>query len=351
MIGVSTTILQSVAPGKVILFGEHAVNRGQLAIGCAVGLTLRCRLSPRTDGAIALSGAGQRTVLTLEHIRRHFAACETALRTSDFAAIRALLGDNFFASSVYVLGLADRHAPLASFEIAWTGSIPAGAGLGSGGAAHAALALVLAEWQVRQGSLAESACAATTAAWAYGGDRIAHGGTASALDTQSSLCGGVIEFRDGGAGQTLPFSPGLRLVIGHTGVPKGSTGSVNARVRSWLEADPARLSVFQEIGDLAARSRPLIAAGDWPAVGALMNANHALLGRIGASHPQLDALCAAARRAGAYGAKLTGAGGGGVMITLVGPGTERLVVDAIAAAGGTPICAPVAVGGAAILPG
>ena len=81
-----------------------------------------------------------------------------------------------------------------------------------------------------------------------------------------------------------------------------------------------------------------------------MNRSHELLQQIGASHPQLDLLCTAARAAGALGAKLTGAGGGGVMIALVTAETEARVAAALAAAGGTPLHAPVAVPGTTLVP-
>ena len=47
-----------------------------------------------------------------------------------------------------------------------------------------------------------------------------------------------------------------------------------------------------------------------------MDENHALLQEIGVSCPELDALVAAARAAGALGAKLSGGGRGGNMIAL-----------------------------------
>ena len=64
-----------------------------------------------------------------------------------------------------------------------------------------------------------------------------------------------------------------------------------------------------------------------------MNENHALLREIGVSCPELDALVAAARAAGAAGAKLSGAGRGGNMIALVTANTEAQVVEGIGRGG------------------
>ena len=66
-------------------------------------------------------------------------------------------------------------------------------------------------------------------------------------------------------------------------------------------------------------------------LGDLMNMNHALLEVLGVGHPQLSRLVLAARAAGAYGAKLTGAGGGGCMISICPKHLKGRVTGAIEA--------------------
>jgi mevalonate kinase len=88
-------------------------------------------------------------------------------------------------------------------------------------------------------------------------------------------------------------------------------------VRAAWEADPARHErLFDRIGEVVAAARAALAAGDWPRLGGLLDANHALLRELGVSCDELDHLCDAARRAGALGAKLSGGGRGGNMIAL-----------------------------------
>ena len=70
-------------------------------------------------------------------------------------------------------------------------------------------------------------------------------------------------------------------------------------------------------------------------MGALMNDNQAVLAAMGVSSPELDRLIEAARQAGAWGAKLSGAGWGGNMIALVEPETAPAVSDALLKAGAT----------------
>jgi len=344
---VPSCIVTSCAPGKVILFGEHSVNRGQLALAAAFGRRATCRLETRDDDCVILRGGGCESTRTLDELRAHAVALDTALAAHDFAVVAAALRNDFFASSAYVLGrVAAVGTSLSGLTVAFESDIPIGGGLGSGGGIHAALAMALARLVGGHDSVASDA--AQIGEWAYAGDRIAHGGTASALDTQTSLLGGVIEFRAGSPGAPLTLAPGLRLVVGDTGIKKGSTGSVNARVRDGLAADPARFAHFQAMGFLATAARDHLRVGRWAELGALMDENHRLLSLVGASHPQLDALCSAARAAGALGAKLTGAGGGGAMIALVADRTAASVAAAIRAAGGTPIEAPIACAGAAV---
>ncbi len=346
-LAVPTCIVTTSAPGKVILFGEHAVNRGQLALATAFGRRATCTLESRHDRQVVLRGAGRESIFTLAELRAHAAALDAALAAQDFPVVATALRADFFASSAYVLGrVAIAESTLPGLNVTFASELPIGGGLGSGGAVHAALATAVSCMLADMDGIARDGL--LLAEWAYAGDRIAHGGTASALDTQASLLGGVIEFRAGSPGVPLATAPGLRLVVGDTGIKKGSTGSVNARVRDWLAADPARASHFVQMGALATAARDHLSAGRWPELGALMDENHALLSAIGASHPQLDALCVAARAAGAFGAKLTGAGGGGAMIALVTDRTAARVAAAIRAAGGTPLEAPVGGSGAAV---
>src|SRR5438105_862562 len=84
--------------------------------------------------------------------------------------------------------------------------------------------------------------------------------------------------------------------------------SVAAATRSL--ADDTRLA---ELGALTDTGTAALVAGDLAALGSAMDRAHATLAGLGVSTPQLDSLCEAARAAGAYGAKLTGAGGGGAV--------------------------------------
>ena len=185
----------------------------------------------------------------------------------------------------------------------------------------------------------------TRAGWAHLGDVVAHGGIASALDTQTSLLGGIIRFTGHGLATRLPFAADLTLVIGDTAV-HAATAEVNARVRRWLDERPvARVHIFRTVGALTRAAETALSRGDWDELGRLMNLNQLVLEKIGVSCPEADRLIDAALEAGALGAKVSGSGGGGIVVALAMPDTKQAVTDAITSAGGKAFTPPIAVPG------
>lgn len=107
------------------------------------------------------------------------------------------------------------------------------------------------------------------------------------------------------------------FLLAHTGVQHHS-GTVHKTPRErWLEGDPMVHESYIRIATLARRGKRALIEGDWELLGHLMNSNHAIVAALGGSHDENDRLIEAARAAGAWGAKLAGAGGGGTIIALV----------------------------------
>ena len=328
----------AVAPGKAILFGEHAINRGQAALATAVGIRATCRVVRRAEGYRFHSGARSQTVsrAALLDVARRVGQWR---EVEDFPSIRALARDDYFAPQKYVLGAGPGDALPGGLELEWQSDVPPSSGLGSGGSAFTAMVAAVTALLGHDASLQERAD------WARLGDVVAHGGIASALDTQTSLLGGVIRFTGQGLASRLTVAPGFSLVIGNTGVA-AATGEVNGRVREWLAERPrSRMAYFQTVGALSRAAEPLLERGEWSELGKLMNLNQLVLEKIGVSSPQIEGLIDAALDAGAFGAKISGSGGGGIIVALVSEETKQPVADAIAAAGGTALLPEVAVEG------
>jgi len=161
-------------------------------------------------------------------------------------------------------------------------------------------------------------------------------GKASGMEIFSSHLGGFNLLRGGELVSHYP-SGEVACVVGDTGVGR-STKEVVAMVADWKEKHPEEAEeLFSRISRITVEQEGAVDRGDWQAVGELMTENHRLLrrlgprsrGRVGVSHPVLDHMVEAALRAGAYGAKLSGAGWGGVMFAICPPGRERAVALAV----------------------
>jgi mevalonate kinase len=387
------------APAKVILFGEHAVNRGQPALATSVGLYVTCRLSgtlgppPDPDvpllppapsaspaasagGGIALRATSTATsshpggptgsstrreeVTTRAEVLRLGREIDAWRAAGDLEPIRRLAGADYFAPAKYVLAGALGEALPEELAIDLASEVPRAGGLGSGGAAFAALATALAAWTEDDGANGmESTGTAPddpqrrerVGGWAHRGDVVAHGGVASRLDTQASLCGGVIRFTvAAGIGEPVPYDPALPLVIGDTGTA-ARTSEVNSRLRVWLASRPeARMPLFGAMGALAAGALRPLRTGDWAQLGHLMTLNQVMLEKIRVSSPEIERLVEGALEGGALGAKLAGSGGGGIILALAPPQRRQEVAQAIARAGGAALTPALAVPGAQVLP-
>jgi galactokinase/mevalonate kinase-like predicted kinase len=113
-----------------------------------------------------------------------------------------------------------------------------------------------------------------------------------------------------------PYCPDIPLLAAHTGVQHHS-GDVHRSPRErWLEGDREVVEGYRRIAQLARMGKWALLDRDWPRLGALMNENHRIVAALGGSGPANEQLIEAARAAGAYGAKLAGAGGGGTILVL-----------------------------------
>ena len=259
-------LAQGSAPGKLILFGEHAVVYGHTAIAAAVGLR----------STVSLFAADGPT-----HIRHS--------SFHDFRLRRAV------AMTFPAEGLAvDIHSEL-----------PPGRGMGS--SASIAVAMVRAAAALN-GELPDEDEQFERSLVL---ERIFHG-TPSGVDNAVAVREGLLRFRRGPPLEivALTIAAPLHLVILDSG-SAGSTAEQVARVRQ------ARPEADRWLGVIGREVEDALGALDDPqALGVLMCAAHESLRRLGVSTPKLDALYWLARRAGALGAKLSGSGGGGVVIAL-----------------------------------
>ena len=204
--------------------------------------------------------------------------------------------------------------------------IPIGGGMGSSAAVATAVVRVVAR------ALGRSLSAKETSSLVYRAEEVWHG-TPSGIDNTVIAYERPVWFVRGQPPE--PFYPAraFTLVIADSGV-SAATREVVLDVRRRWEQDRARYeALFQAIGDLVRQVRRALEAGEVEAVGPLLDENQRLLAEMGVSSPVLEALVAAARAAGALGAKLAGAGRGGNVIALVREDDASRVAEALRRAG------------------
>jgi mevalonate kinase len=167
-------------------------------------------------------------------------------------------------------------------------------------------------------------------------ERFLHG-KPSGVDQATCIYGGTIEFTRPSNIKPIQVKADPVLLLWDSGIHHETKTLVGSVVRrSQTERDRFR-DYLNQIGEISRGVSRALRTGDSEDLGSLMSLNHELLQKIGVSHPKLDRLVSVAKRAGALGAKLTGAGGGGCVIVLCSSVDAReRVVRSLRREGGTP---------------
>jgi mevalonate kinase len=298
------------AAGKVILFGEHAVVYGRPAI--AVPVT-----QVRATAALRRAPAGQGIILQATDLRQKRLLSQVSGPDDPLYPIATTVGNTL--RYLGVPGTPDLTLKVSS-------TVPMARGLGSGAALATAIVRALAIHCGRQLGASE------VSDLVYQTELIHHG-TPSGIDNTVIAFQQPVFFVRGQTIEVLHVGCPFWLVIGDTGIASPTRIAVGDVRRSWQE-DPIRYETwFDAMASIAVQARQAIAAGHIKPLGSWMDQNQQLLEAIGVSCPELDRLVAAARQAGAWGAKLCGGGRGGNMIALVAPEAAESVAAAVRLAG------------------
>lgn len=166
-------------------------------------------------------------------------------------------------------------------------------------------------------------------------------GSGSGADVAAGTYGGTIYYEKLGKNIEPVDINGMSIVIGNTGV-KAKTKEYVAKVAKAREENTEKIDdIFQRISALVLEAKRNIADLNYKSLGEKMTLNHKLLCELNICTPELDRLVEVALKAGAFGAKLSGAGGGDNMFALVSSENRSAVEDAITNAGGTVINAQI----------
>ncbi len=276
--------------GKIILLGEHAVVYGRHAIAAPVPMAARATIHPSSSGEVEFIVPRWGVEYTLNR--------DPAKRRSFERPMGAML-ERF--------GLLDQAIRIEVFP-----SVPRAMGLG--GSAAVAVAIVRAldtHFQLHLDNEAVNN-------FAFEFEKIAHN-QPSGIDNTVATYGKLMLYTPGDDGAKIealkPACP-IPLVIGISGVESLTAGMVAQVRRGWENNTELYNRVFDEIDHLTLSARTTIESGDLPTLGNLMNFCQGQLNALQTSSWELEEMLQIARRNGALGAKLTGAGGGGSIIAL-----------------------------------
>jgi mevalonate kinase len=275
--------------GKIILLGEHTVMYGHPAIAAGLPIGVHARVRP---GRGHVHGAGWQLDATM----------------GDGSDVGTALRD-----LTQTLG-----ADPAALDISLETEIPARAGLGSSAAMAVAVARAIA---ARVGAGGDEAAIQAAVAAA---ETVFHG-TPSGVDAAAASHGGVGVFSKGQGWSPAVMRQPIKLCIGLSGRPRRTADLVHG-LGLLARRTPSVRAGIDLLGEISRAGLDALALGDIDSLGRLFDLAHGLLGGLRLSTLELEKLVHGARAAGALGAKLTGAGGGGAVIALA-PSHRHDVID------------------------
>ena len=283
------------APSKVIITGEHFVVHGAWALAAALPRKVRVEVAPSEKFQVV----------------------------SD-RIVRGSPGLNPVGRVVEEMSREFSTNP--KVRVAIASAVPEGAGLGSSAATMVAVAAAYSRLNsLRLGVNEIVRCA-------MHGEQDIHG-RPSGIDPTVCALGGVLLFRRGSKPKKVRFEGKRSFLVSYSGKSRSTRGQINT-VAQMKERRPSMFDTLSGgVSWLSLAAAEKLASGDLPGLGRLLTLNHAVLGTVGVSTDTLDEMVDTLVSLGAYGAKLTGAGGGGSVLAVAPEAKEKSIVSGLSARG------------------
>lgn len=296
------------APGKATLFGEHSVVYGRPAIAMAINRRVTVELTSRKDDKAVLHFPD----VSVKGFTLTFKGEAITAKTNKANASQAA---GYVVEAIRTV--AKRLGDYRGVNVTVKSEMPVGAGLGTSAAVAIATAAAYSELLGKR----------------FDGPALSRIGrevelrvqkVSSGMDSSVIALGGLVEFQLKGSdlvAHPLHFKEEMPMVLGYC--PRISTTAQSvARVAQLRDRNIHVIEkVFDSIEQVVLEAKKKIVGGETASLGELMNINQGLLSALGVSTLKIEEMVYAARKAGASGAKLTGAGMGGSVLCLVNSST------------------------------
>ncbi|MCX6777127.1 MAG: mevalonate kinase [Candidatus Micrarchaeota archaeon] len=297
------------APGSLKLFGEHAVVYNRLALSAAFNRRAFCKLTKAKDGiTIKLADLRRKGRFTFNEVLKTYAELKGMIERDDMEGLAKARRDIFSPYKI-ILGEFFCEFGFTAVDVSIHSEVPRNSGLGSSAAVFTSLSAELNNFF--HGGLGKKQLAELSNL----GDKVVHGNP-SGLDASTCTFGGYISFRREEGVKPLNIKAEVPMLVVNTGSQK-DTGQMIKRVaeryrKSRNEVD----GIFDRMQETALSGIKALKASDFKKLGKNMNAAQQCFSDLGLSTPQMDRIIETALENGAFGAKITGAGGGGCVIIL-----------------------------------
>lgn len=304
------------APGKLMLFGEHAVVYGKPCIVTSVNQRLSIK-AQKNDEPVFVLNAPDVDIKNYSKLMTHLGNGEIPKGTK-FSEVAT---SNFFQKYKNVI------PAQAGIQLTTSAQFKSTFGFGSSSASAVCTIKALAElFEIKLNEKQIFDLAYKTVLDVQG--------LGSGFDLAAAIYGGTLYFVTGGKTIQPLAIDHLPLIVGYTGV-KADTATIVKEVKARFENKQDELKeIYDGIENIVKKAKVAFIKKDFKQLGELMNDNQKYLEQIGVSTNKLSSMINAARNAGAYGAKLSGAGGGDCMIALAPENKTTAVKKAIQNAGG-----------------
>ncbi|MGC8585977.1 MAG: mevalonate kinase [Candidatus Micrarchaeia archaeon] len=310
------------APAVAKLFGEHAVVYGRLSVAAALDVFANAEITDSEGNAleIVLSQMGIRESFSKEQLKELFYGYAFRNDIKEFCSLHnsisehmlpycTIAGRLMFGYGINVLGK----------RVVISSEIPMKKGFASSAACSTAFTVALLKHEgvsLPEGEIIEIA---------RDGDRILHRSEgAGKIDVSTSFYGGYVSYSSMRGVRKEPINSSISIVFIDTGPKKSTAETVGHVAELYNNSKEYVERIFDMIEECSTKGLEALQKGDIAVAGSLMFKNHELLDKLGVSSKGLNEAVEHARKHGAYGAKLSGGGGGGMAIAVHSKPNELL---------------------------